>query len=202
MKQTVFIVDDDPEIGKILHRLIESIGVDDEIYTNAEDFLAAFNGRPGCLILDVRMKGMSGLRLQELLAEQGSGIPIIFLTGHGDIPMTVRAMKSGAIELFTKPFNNQQLLDAVQHALEQNVKHYAAKIAQKETSTLINALTPREREVMQRIMDGKLNKVIAHELGISLSTVEAHRAKVMEKMHVKSLAELIQKAIYYNLIAA
>jgi two-component system response regulator FixJ len=195
MNQIVFVVDDDPEIGKMLSWLIESIGADIEIYTSGEEFLEAYQGRLGCLILDVRMKGMSGLRLQELLQERGDKIPIIFISGHGDIPMTVRVMKNGAKDFFTKPFNNQLLLDAVQQALEQNSKQYKEQLTKDKIKTQIDSLTSREQEVLNRIIKGKLNKVIAHDLGISISTVEAHRAKVMEKMQAKSLAELIQRLL-------
>jgi len=195
MQQTVFVVDDDPEIGKMLGWLVESIGADIEIYASGEEFLAAYKERPGCLILDVRMKGMSGLKLQELLQERDDKIPIIFITGHGDISMTVRAMKKGAKDFFTKPFNNQLLLDTVQQALEENTKQYDEKLQKDKIKAQLDSLTAREREIMHCVIDGKLNRVISDELGISISTVEAHRAKVMEKMQVDSLAELVKKVL-------
>ncbi|MCK4608363.1 MAG: response regulator transcription factor [Gammaproteobacteria bacterium] len=195
MKQTVFIVDDDREICEMLHWLVESIGIDTEIYASGEEFLTAYYDRPGCLVLDVRMKGMSGLKVQEMLMEKGNKIPIIFITGNGDIPMVVRAMKNGATDFFTKPFNNQLLLDTIQRTLEQEAKQHDTQLLKLQTLEHIKNLTPREHEIMHNIINGKANKIIADELGISLSTVEAHRAKVMEKMQARSLAGLIKKVI-------
>lgn len=195
MDQTVFVVDDDPEIAEALRWLLESINTNIETYTSAEDFLTNYKGRPGCLVLDVRMKGISGLRLQEILNENGHYIPIIFITGHGDIPMAVRAMKNGSVEFLTKPFNNQVLLESIQRALELNVSKQQAQTKHSEVRKRLQMLTSREYEVLQAIVAGNLSKTIAYELGISLHTVEGHRSKIMKKMCAKTLAELISMVL-------
>ena len=200
IKQTVFIVDDDLEIGEMLRWLIESIGVNVEIYTSGKSFLNHYNDRPGCLILDVRMKDMSGFKVQETLIARGSNIPIIFITGHGDIPMAIRAMKNGAIEFLIKPFYNQSLLEIVQHALEQNFKQQDETLEKEEAKRRLDNLTPREYEVMIKMMNGELNRIMADKLKISISTIETHRAKVMSKMQVDSLAKLIQLILKHNLV--
>ena len=192
MKQTVFIVEDDLVIRDLLLGLMQSIGMDTEIYQNAEEFMANYAATAGCLILDVRLQGMSGLRLQELLLERSDRIPIIFITGHGDIPMVARAMKNGAIDFFTKPFNNQLLLDAVQRALKQSLAQHKQQLEMKSIKERIKSLTTREQEVMDGIVHGKINRLIAQDLQISINTVEIHRSKVMSKMQVDSLAELIK----------
>lgn len=199
MQQTVFIVDDDQEIAEVLSQLFESVDIDVQVYSSAEEFLADYKQQLGCILLDVRMQGMSGLQLQKELQKRGNNLPIIFITGHGDIPMTKRAIKDGAIDFFTKPFNNQELLEVVQITLQQNV---VLKKEQDRKNTIIshfNTLTAREKEIMQAVVDGNSNKKIMHEFNISISTVEAHRAKVMTKMQVDSLAELVKLSMKYNL---
>ncbi|ESQ16716.1 MAG TPA: DNA-binding response regulator [Chromatiaceae bacterium] len=190
---TVFIVDDDDEVREAIALLMDSVGLASEIYDSAWAYLASFDPqRPGCLVLDVRMRQMSGLELQERLAEEPIHPPVIIITGHGDVPMAVRAVKNGAIDFIEKPFNDQELLDAVQRAIETDAEQrgHAQEIASVQTR--MERLTKREREVLEQIIAGKRNKVIAADLGISQSTVEAHRAKVMEKLEVRSLSELMR----------
>ncbi|GJM06679.1 MAG: DNA-binding response regulator [marine bacterium B5-7] len=199
MDQTVFVVDDDPEIGSALGWLLESIETHVETYTSAEAFLEAYSGRQGCLVLDVRMKGIGGLRLQEILKERGDHLPIIFITGHGDIPMAVRAMKNGSVEFLTKPFNNQVLLEAIQRALEYNASQQREQTKYSAVRHRLQTLTSRELEVLKAIVNGKLSKTIAFDFGISLHTVEGHRAKIMRKMRAKTLAELISMVLKADL---
>jgi FixJ family two-component response regulator len=191
----VFVVDDDASVCKSLDRLIRSVGLKAETFTSAKDFLRRepHNG-PSCLVLDVRMPGLSGLDLQRELAAKDYSIPIIFITGHGDIPMSVQAMKAGAADFLPKPFSDQELLDAIHAALE---KDTLAREEREELSKIqrrIGSLTPREHEVFVRVVTGMLNKQIASELGASEKTVKVHRARVMEKMGVQSLVRLAEKA--------
>jgi FixJ family two-component response regulator len=190
---TVFIVDDDNEVREAIELLMDSVGLASESYDSGWAYLACFDPtRPGCLILDVRMRQMSGLELQERLAEEPIRPPVIIITGHGDVPMAVRAVKNGAVDFIEKPFNDQSLLDAVHRALDIDGEQrgYAEEIA--DIQERLQRLTKREREVLDQIVDGKRNKVIAVDLGISQSTVEAHRAKVMEKLEARSLSELMR----------
>jgi len=190
---TVFIVDDDDEVRSALALLMESIGMPVETFESAQAFLEQFDPqRSGCLVLDVRMKGMSGLDLQEHLSKEAIYPPIIVITGHGDVPMAVRAVKAGAIDFIEKPFNDQVLLDSIHRAIEQDAQRRGKAIQLAEIETRLDRLTPREREILNQVVSGKRNKTIAFELNISQSTVEAHRSKVMEKMQAQSLSDLMR----------
>jgi two-component system, LuxR family, response regulator FixJ len=189
---TVFVVDDDPSVRRSLRRLIESVGLEVETYENAESFLASCDGnRAGCLVLDVRMPGLSGLELQEKLAARRIQVPIIFITGFGDVPMTARAMKAGAVDFIQKPFNEQELLDAISRALEQDTRQRRETAQRDEIMSRVSTLTARERDVFSRVAAGRINKEIAAEFGICEKTIKVHRARVMEKMKADSLAELV-----------
>ena len=191
----VFIVDDDASMRESLKNLIRSVGLRVELFASAQDFLRSKRPDvPGCLVLDVRLPGLSGLDLQRRMAEAGLQIPIIFITGHGDIPMSVRAMKAGAVEFLTKPFRDQDLLDAIQQALERDRQARDQRAALDELRGRFGSLTSREREVMQRVVAGLLNKQIGAELGTSETTVKIHRHQVMEKMGAGSLPELVRMA--------
>ena len=190
---TVFVVDDDDAVRDSLLELVDSVGLAVEAFASAQAFLDSYDAsRPGCLVLDIRMPGMSGLDLQDRLADTGSVLPIIFITGHGDIPMAVRAMQRGAVDFIQKPFRDQELLDRINDALEKGHRSFAVQELQAEFATRLATLTQREREVMEMIVNGKANKVIAIDLGLSQRTVELHRSRVMEKMRARSLAELVR----------
>lgn len=190
---TVFIIDDDDEVRDAIALLMRSVGLPVQGFDSARAYLDQFDlERPGCLVLDVRMRGMSGLELQERLAEERLHPPIIMVTGHGDVPMAVRAVKNGAVDFLEKPFNDQVLLDAVHRAFELDAAQRGAASQRADIEERLGRLTRREREVLEQIAAGKRNKVIAAELGISQSTVEAHRAKVMEKLQARSLSELMR----------
>lgn len=176
--------------------LMKSVGHDAKTFATGDEFLAACSpGISGCLILDIRMPGISGLELQEKLHQQGVNIPIIFITGHGDIPMAVEAMKQGALEFFQKPFREQDLVDRVNEALEKDESAGKFALQRTEIEPRIAKLTPRERQIMDMIVQGKANKVIAIDLGVSQRTVETHRTRIMRKTQAKSLAELVQMAV-------
>ncbi len=195
-KPKVFIVDDDPGVLDSLRFLMRSVGLDAETYQSAHEFLEVFDiERPGCLVLDVRMPEMSGLELQERLVSLGSVLPIIFITAHGDIPMAVQAVKAGAVDFVQKPFRDQDLIDKIQGALQQDAQMRRRLADREEITERIESLTPRELEVMHWVVEGKANKVIAHSLGISQRTVEIHRARVMEKMQAESVPHLVQMVI-------
>ena len=191
----VFVVDDDESVRQSLKNLIGSVGLKVQAFASAQEFLRSkLTDVPGCMVLDVRLPGLSGLDLQKRMVEAGMEMPIIFITGHGDIPMTVRAIKAGAVEFLTKPFRDQDLLDAIQQALERDrvAREQRGKI--EELRSRFDSLTPREREVMGLVVAGLLNKQIAGELGTSETTIKIHRHQVMEKMGAGSLAELVRMA--------
>jgi len=192
---TVFVVDDDAPLRESLRNLIRSVGLRVELFASAQEFLQSQQpDTPSCLVLDVRMPGLSGLDLQKQTSEAGLEIPIIFITGHGDVPMTVRAMKAGAVEFLTKPFRDQDLLDAIQQALERSRKAREQQAVTKELRRRFASLTPRQREVMERVVAGLINKETGAELGISEKTVKIQRHQVMEKMGAGSLPELVRMA--------
>jgi len=191
----VLIVDDDPGVCDGLQDLLLSVGIESRTFVSTAELLAApFPARPGCLVLDIRLPGASGLDLQEKLVASGSRMPVIFMTGHGDIPMTVKAMKAGAIEFLTKPFRDQEMLDAIASAISQDAARRDEDDGVAQVAILASSLTPREREVMSEVAKGLLNKQIAHVLGISEMTVKIHRGNMMRKMNAASLADLVRKA--------
>jgi FixJ family two-component response regulator len=191
----VFIIDDDASVRKALTNLLRSVGLQVESFGSAQAFLSSKRpDGPGCLVLDVRLPGSSGLELQRQLAESGIQLPIIFITGHGDIEMSVQAMKAGAVEFLTKPFREQVLLDAVQHAIERDRAAYAQRAVLSELRDRYQSLTSREQEILAMVVRGLLNKQIGGELGTTEATVKVHRAKVMHKMQADSLADLIRMA--------
>jgi two-component system response regulator FixJ len=190
---TVFIVDDDPAIRFAMQALMDSVNIEHEIYASGDEFLeSAVELRPGCLVLDIRMPGLGGLELQEELIRRGSSLPIIFITGHGDVPMAVDAMQKGAVDFIQKPFRDQDLLNRVHEALKTDQERREEQQAHAEVAERLARLTNREREVFDLVVTGKPNKVIAYDLGVSQRTVEIHRARVMEKMQARSLADLVK----------
>ena len=194
-RPVVFVVDDDKAVCTALRRLIHSVGLDVETFTSARDFLQAKRAQvPSCLVLDVRLPDLSGLNLQEKLAEADIDLPIIFITGYGDIPMTVQAMKAGALEFLAKPFKDQQLLDAIQRGIEKHRLLLAMRAEVSDLQTRYESLTPRERQVFPLVARGRLNKQIAAELGASEKTIKIHRGQVMVKMRADSVADLVRMA--------
>ncbi len=191
---TVFIVDDDRQVRTALRRLFQAIGLPSEEFESAEAFLAAHHDRPGCLVLDLRMPGSNGLELQRRLAEAAVRIPIIFLTAHADVAFTVEAMKAGALEVFTKPVDEQPLIEAVRRAIELDAAARERAADAVKVSALGESLTKREHEVMLLVVSGLPNKLIADRLGTSEKTVKVHRARVMHKMHAQSLPDLVRMA--------
>jgi FixJ family two-component response regulator len=194
MEQIVYVVDDDQAMVESLSWVIESVGLKAKTYTRAQDFLDNYDAQqPGCLLLDVRMPGMSGPELQSKLNELGSpALPIVFISGHGDVPLAVRVMKAGAIDFLTKPFNDQVLLESINKALRIDKANREKQEESAQAEAKFAFLSHREVQVLQGIVAGKQNKVISAELNISLKTVEAHRASVMKKMCVKSVPELVK----------
>lgn len=191
----VFVVDDDASVRAGTRSLLASMGFEVQTFESASEFLGSKRPEvPSCLVLDVRLPGLSGLDLQRELVASGTSIPIIFITGHGDVPMSVEAMKGGAVEFLTKPFRDQQLLDAVQHAIARDRVEREKRAEVAEVRRRYESLTPRERDVMVRVVAGRLNKQIAFELGTAEITVKVHRARVMEKLQVESLAALVHLA--------
>ncbi len=197
----IFIIDDDEQVRNALILLMESVGLAVESYASAQDYLDNFDvTKAGCIILDVRMPGMSGLDLQARLTAEKIHPPIIIITGHGDVPMAVRAVTAGAVDFIEKPFNNQSMLDSVHKAIEVDAVQRGESSRLQDIETHYNTLTPREKEVLQSVIEGKRNKVIAYDMNISQSTVEAHRSKVMDKMSATSLSDLMRMAISLKLI--
>jgi two-component system, LuxR family, response regulator FixJ len=193
---TVFVVDDDHAMRTSLQWLIESTGLTVQTYESADVFLAHYqHGQAGCLLLDVRMPGMTGLELQSYLMRQGYRLPVILITGHGDVTMAVKAMKAGAMDFIEKPFHDEDLLRSIHNALDFDEKHRASRSLRTDIALRLAELTPREHEVMAMVTDGLSNREIAAALGVSAKTVEAHRARVMEKMRAESLAELVRMAL-------
>lgn len=190
---TVFVVDDDRAVRDSLALLVQSVGLEVETFAGAREFLDAYRpDRPGCLITDIRMPGMSGLDLQERLTEDGYHIPVIVLTGFGDVPAAVRALKGGAVDFVEKPFNPQALLDLVQQAIARDTELREQAAREADVAERVALLTPREQEVMALVVAGKANKVVAIDLAISERTVELHRGRIMKKMQARSLAELMR----------
>ena len=201
LQGTVFVVDDDASMRKALTRLCQSAGCRVKAFASARDFLDSEPAEsPTCLVLDVRMPGLSGLDLQSELATRNIRTPIVFITGHGDIPMSVRAMKAGAVDFLTKPFRNQDLLAVIQTALGKDARLSSVEHERQAVQCRLERLTPREREVFGLVIKGLLNKQIAAELGASELTIKVHRARVMEKMEVASVAELVQAAVKIGLL--
>jgi FixJ family two-component response regulator len=193
---TVFVVDDDAPVRDALKLLLRSVGHRVEAFASAQEFLDAYHDdRPGCLVLDVRMPGMSGLELQERLNERHAILPIIFITGHGDVPMAVEALQAGALDFLQKPFRDQELLDRIARALEKDAANRRELLELRAIAKRFEELTPRERDVMELVTQGKANKAIAAELNISQRTVEIHRARVMEKTQAASLAHLVRMVL-------
>ncbi|WP_417389717.1 response regulator transcription factor [Gimesia sp.] len=190
---TVFVVDDDPAIRKSLRWLIESVGLKVQTHELASEFLESYSPEfPGCLVLDVRIPGMSGLELQEKLRERGYDIPVIIVSGYGDVPMAVRAMKAGAIDFLEKPVSDQVLLDYIQKGIETDIRNKQNRVQNQDLMERKETLTRREREVMEYVVVGFSSREIAEKLNVSFKTVEAHRAKIMKKMQAKSVPKLIQ----------
>ena len=189
----VHIVDDDDAMRDSLKWLLESRGLEVELYASGDEFLKAFdNGFCGCLVLDVRMNGMSGLDLYERLQARGCTLPVIFITGHGDVPMAVSALKKGAVDFIEKPFNDQDILGLIEECMQQDLAAAVKRAESASVAQRLDSLTQREQEVLAMVIAGKLNKQIADELGISIKTVEVHRSRVMQKMAANSVAELVQ----------
>lgn len=190
---TVFVVDDEEPICDSIALLLRSVGVATRTYTDPRAFLEGYTlDQPGCLVMDVRMPKMSGLEVQQEMNRRNFTLPVIFITGHGDVPMAVEAMRAGAVDFLQKPFKDDELIRRVQKALEQDARERAALRKHDEIARRWAELTPREREVAERIVDGQANKVVALELDISERTVEIHRARIMQKMETRSLAHLVQ----------
>lgn len=191
----VYVLDDDASIRSALERLVRSVGLDVRSFPSAAEFLnQGPENRPSCLVVDVRMPGLSGLDLQETLSTSGWTPPIIFITGHGTVPMSVRAMRAGAVNFIQKPFEDQEILDSIHQAVELETHAFRERGRRQEIERRLNTLTPREREVFALVVAGLPNKRIAGRLGTSEKTVKVHRARVMEKMHAESLADLVRMA--------
>lgn len=200
-QETVFVVDDDEGIREGLGLLLETVGQPYELYSSAIEFLEAYDpGKGGCLVLDIRMPRMSGLDLQEELNEQGSLLPIIFITGHGDIQMAVEAMRRGALDFIRKPFREQDLLDRINEALEYNAGKRKTLLDRQDLLDRISSLSDRELEVFHRVAAGDMNKTIGIDLGISGRTVEVHRSSIMKKLGVRTLAQLVRIKIEAELL--
>jgi len=192
-RAVVLVIDDDPSMRESLQDLIHSVDLDVRVFASPQEFLQAKRpDAPACLVLDVRLPGASGLTFQQELVKGGVDLPVIFITGHGDIPMSVRAMKAGAIEFLSKPFRDQELIDAINSGIERNRAQRREAVLGAELRQRFAALTQREREVMTLVISGRANKRTAAELGVSEATVKVHRAQIMHKMQAKSLVELVR----------
>ena len=201
--QTVFIVDDDEGVRDGLSLLLATVGLSCELYESAHEFLETYDGdKRGCLVLDIRMPRMTGLDLQKKLQQMGSSLPVIFITGHGDIPMAVEAMRHGALDFIRKPFREHDLLERINEALNIDENAHRKALDRQELAEKLSALSEREREVFERVADGQMNKVIAADLGISERTVEVHRGQVMKKLDVRTLAQLVRLKIELEQSAA
>lgn len=197
----VFIVDDDEQVRKAVKALVEAMGVTSETYPSAEDFLRAYDGRrPACLVTDVRMLGMSGLELQERMIEQGLSMSVIVLTAFATTPTTVRAMRNGALTLMEKPCNDDELWDAIRRGLANDLENFQLEQQRSNLKLRLESLTPKEREVLDLMISGDANKVIARKLDCSIRTVENHRQKVFQKMEADSLAELVRMAVAMGIV--
>jgi len=195
-ENTVFVVDDDRAVLDSLGMLLRSMKIGCQLFASAQDFLDAYQADwQGCIVLDIRMPGMSGMELHRHLVEQHATMPVIFVTGHGDVPMAVEAMHKGAFDFIQKPYRDQDLLDRINQALAWDEEHRSQEDRKRELLERSQSLTPREREVMECVVRGLANKVIAMDLDLSQRTVEIHRARVMEKMHARSLAELVRMSM-------
>jgi two-component system response regulator FixJ len=193
VQPTVYVVDDDSGVRSSIRILLKSVGIGTTTFASAREFLAAYDqSQPGCLVLDIRMPGMSGMELQLELNRLGAVIPVVFITGHGDVPMAVEAMQQGAFDFLQKPFRDQDLIHRIQRALQRDEMHRSALRQTEAIRARLGSLTPREREVLDLLADGKQNKVMAAELGLSQRTVEIHRANVMDKMQARSVAQLVR----------
>ncbi|VAW66423.1 Two-component transcriptional response regulator, LuxR family [hydrothermal vent metagenome] len=193
---TIFIVDDDPAMRDSLRWLLETIGHPVKTFENAQEFLDNFDPQaPGCLVLDVRLPGMSGLQLQQKMKADNIALPVIIISGHGDVPMAVKAMQQGALEFHEKPFRDQELLDSIQNALEIDATSRSKNAESAEIQACVNTLTPREKEVMELLILGNPNREVANQCNISVKTVEVHRARIMDKMKANSFPELIHMVL-------
>ncbi len=189
----VFVVDDDPSVLKSLRRLLAVCGFQVETFSSAQEFLTNYHDNvPGCLVLDIRLPGLDGLELQRTLADRGHSLPIIFITGHGDIPMSVQAMKAGAVDFLPKPFDDQSLIKAIEQALDKSRSDNAVRSELASIRKRLATLTPREIDVLKSVVAGKLNREIAADLGIAEKTVKVHRGRVMQKLRARSVAELVR----------
>ena len=196
---TVFVVDDDEAVRNGISQLIESVNLKVETFESAQQFLDSYDPvRPGCLLLDVRMPGMSGLKLQEKLVENNIPIPIIFITGHGNVPMAAEAFKAGAVDFLEKPVGDQALLDRIQNAIAKDANDRKTRIGREKIEQKLALLTAREQQVLSLVVAGKPNKTIAAELELSQRTIEAHRAAIMEKMQADSIAQIVEDICYNN----
>jgi len=199
-KETVYILEDDEAIIHALEWLFDSVQLKYCVFTDSEKFLKEYQTSwHGCILMDIRMPKMSGIRVQEELNAQNNKLPILFITGHGDIATAVRTMKAGAFDFITKPFHNETLLEQVQKAIAQSRRENSSMCEKENFNSLLHILSARERQILAYIQEGKLNKQIAVELNLSLSTIELHRANVMKKLHVKSLADLIKKMTLFQI---
>ena len=192
----VFVVDDDENVRKSLGRLIETIGYHVRVFPGAHEFLAAYDpAEPGCLVLDIRMPGMSGLGLQEKLKEHGDRLPIIFITGHGDVSTVVEAFRGGAVDFIEKPFSDQKLLESINQAIDISQENHCRRVEIEDVKERLDSLTPREHQIMEQVVEGNSNKTIAFALALSPKTVDFHRGNIMEKMGVNSAVQLTKKVV-------